>query len=87
MILLIVQEAIQCINVASDSGKLSDLLRALQSEDANIGELNPQNIRWYSEVLNKTRKQNIEVCDWWVWSMGVALIIITVVWRRQRFDN
>ena len=59
--LLIVQEAVQAINTASDTGKLSELLRALQNEEAKLVEVNPQNVRWYSEVLDKTRKQNVEV--------------------------
>lgn len=57
----IVHQALSAINVASDGGKLSELLRALQNEDAKLQDINPQNVRWYSEVLTKTRKQNLEV--------------------------
>ncbi len=69
--LLLVQDAVKNINMASDTGKLSDLLRALQSDDANLEELNPQNLRWYLEVLNKTRKQNMEV-----YNSGCGLIVV-----------
>ena len=71
------QEAVVAINAASEGGKLSELLRALQNDHAHLSDINPQNIRWYSEVLNRTRKQNAEVsgCGQWVWSVGVASVI------------
>lgn len=54
------QEAVQSINQAVDSGKLSNLLNSLQSEDVNLSEVIPKNLKWYSDILSKTKKHNTE---------------------------
>ena len=56
-----VQEAVLSINQAVDSGKLSNLLNSLQSEDVNLSEVIPKNLKWYSDILSKTKKHNTEV--------------------------
>lgn len=57
----IVEAAIQAINTAIDGGSMTSLLRALQSEDSHLNEVDPQNVRWYQDILDKTKKDHGEV--------------------------
>ena len=50
------------VNTAIESGSLGSLLRALQSEDANLRDVVPQNMQWYMDVLSRAVKDKEEVC-------------------------
>ena len=57
-----VQEAVANINQAIQSGSLGSLLRSLQTEDARLNNVVPENMQWYMDVLSKAMKDKAEVC-------------------------
>ena len=56
-----VREAVCTINACVDTGNKTQLLRALQSEEAQLKGVIPENIQWYSDILSKTKKDTEEV--------------------------
>ena len=55
-------ECVLLINAAVTKGSMTALLNSLQDEGAGIRDVTPQNLRWYHDILSKTRAGNGEVC-------------------------
>ena len=60
---LSVREAVSTINACVDTGNKTKLLRALQSEEAQLKGVIPENMQWYSDILSKTKKDGEEVSE------------------------
>ena len=61
---------------------MTSLLHALQSEEAQLKEVLTQNLRWYYDILSKTKAGNGEVsvsCD------GHVIRNVICVGRRRGF--
>ena len=56
-----VHSAITGVNQAIVSGGLTQLLQALQCEDARLTGVHPENVQWYMDVLSKAIKDKAEV--------------------------
>ena len=56
-----VHGAITGVNQAIVSGGLTQLLHALQCEDARLTGVHPENVQWYMDVLSKAIKDKAEV--------------------------
>lgn len=59
----LVKEAVSTINACVETGRKTNLLRALQSEDAQLKGVAPENIQWYSDILSKTKRDAEEVSE------------------------
>jgi hypothetical protein len=56
-------ECVSTINEAVTKGSMTSLLHALQSSDANLQDVTPQNLRWYLDILSRTKAGNGEVSE------------------------
>lgn len=54
------REAVSDVNKAIESTSKTELLRALQSEDARFTDLRPENTQWYMDILSKAIKDKAE---------------------------
>ena len=49
------------VNSAVAKGSMTALLNSLQQEGAELKDVIPQNLRWYNDILSRTRAGNGEV--------------------------
>lgn len=60
-LITIVSECVSLINSAVTKGSMTALLNSLQQERAELKDVIPQNLRWYNDILSRTRAGNGEV--------------------------